>query len=672
MKWQKSFFVVMLVGIMVFAMVGCGQHIPEQRSSESQSPFVSDRVVTVRIVMEEQDWTALQQNALAEQYVRADFWFDGELVPDVAVRPKGNSSLWQATQSESPRFSLKVDFNLLNRARDFRGLKKVNLNNGFSDPTLIRERLAYELFEQMDIPTPRTSFVDLWVNDTHLGVYTMVEQIDKTFLRRHFANDDGNLYKPEMSAGPLNWTEKDLEEQGARRLTTRQESLDKGLDVNLGGGKLREIMQAVGQQASESQESPPPELRGMPPLMDLAIAAAKLGVIEQQLRDALGDPSQGPPDLAAAAEQLGISEESLQEALGLPAEGMMPPEGMLGSQSGNLIELMGLRTNENNPDHSALFRFLDILNNEPDETFPGEIERVLDVDEVLRFLAVSTLIVHLDNYIGSGHNYYLYEIDGKFTIIPWDLNMAFGTFNCFGLDRESLINYYIDEPTCEPISERPLVERLLSHPPYLDAYHGYLEDLLAGPFTLEAMESRIDELAGLIRPCVERDDLKFFSTADFERGLAEDIEGFGAMGNIPAPGVGPALPELSPQGMACLEKILGITSLEELLGRMPSPQERQKLASCLPQEDLMVLLQLQAGGPGMPLPGQGEQVQPPPGAGNQAYVIGLKGFVIERSASVRQQLDGEQPSAGDGSGNGGDLRIFRGPNQAQGRVVPQR
>lgn len=545
-----------LLAILVLAsgLSGCGRLERGQQSSESQSPFVTDRVVTVRIVIKEQDWTALQQNALAEQYVQADFWFDGELVPDVGVRPKGNSSLRSTAQLGSPRFSLKVDFNLLNRARDFRGLKKVNLNNGWSDPTLIRERLAYELFEHMDIPTPRSCFIDLWVNDSHLGLYTMVEQIDKTFLRRHFAKDDGNLYKPEMLAGPLNWTEKDLGEQRARLGATERHDPGAGLDVNLGGGKLGDIMQALGQQRTESPEARAFEPPGLPP-----------------------PPGMPPPGVTPPPD--------------MPPPPGMPPPGMPSGRAGDYLQLMGLKTNENNPDHSALFHFLDILNNEPDETFPEEIEKVLDVDEVLRFLAVSTLIVHLDNYIGSGHNYYLYETDGKFTIIPWDLNMAFGTFNCFGLDRESLINYYIDEPTCGPISERPLVERLLSHPPYLDAYHGYLRSLLNEPFDANRMFCRIDELADLIRPYVQSDELKFFSTQDFEHGLAQDVE------------VG--------------------TAREGMPGAPPSP-------------------------------------------------IGLKAFVVERSESVRQQLEGKRPSDGDGKGNGGGVRMFHQPNQAQGKIVPHR
>ncbi len=61
------------------------------------------------------------------------------------------------------------------------------------------------------------------------------------------------------------------------------------------------------------------------PAMDLAAAAAKLGVTEQQLRDALGDVTgQKLPDFATAAKKLGISEKSLREALGLPADGGMP------------------------------------------------------------------------------------------------------------------------------------------------------------------------------------------------------------------------------------------------------------------------------------------------------------------------------------------------------------
>ncbi|NQT71247.1 MAG: CotH kinase family protein [Chloroflexi bacterium] len=478
---------IVLAGI---GVTGCQERTSMQVPSRDGDAFVTDRVVDVYFYMKPELWKNLQSRAEKEQYYQIDFWFDSELVPDVAVRAKGSSSLKYVIEDGSIRLSLKVDFNLLNDARQFRGLKKLNFHNGFRDPTLIRESLAYELFREMGVTAPRTSFVNLWVNDTHMGLYTQVDHVDRTFLTQHFGRADGNLYKPIPPGSYLNWDEEALEKQRSEMATGSPTVSPDAYEVNLGGGDLSQIEQALG--------------------------------TEQQY-----DATE-------------IEDE---------------PE----KHQYEYLDYMKLKTNENRPNHSALMRFLDVLNNEPDETFPEEIEKVLDVDEALRFLAVQTILVNLDSYLGRGLNYYLYEINGRFVIIPWDLNESFGTYKC-NIPREEIINFFIDEPTCGPVVERPLVYRLLSYQPYLDAYHGYLEELLAGPFSVETMESRIDEIADMIRPYVEADELKFYPTEDFEYNLSE----------------------------------------------------------------------------------------------RQGRYFGLKSFVAERGESVRMQLDGELPSSGDGSGNGGD------------------
>jgi hypothetical protein len=122
------------------------------------------RVAQIRIIMKEDNWQQLKANVRAKQYFRADFWFDSQLVKNVAIRPKGMSSLMSAA-SGTDRLPLKVDFNFFNAAQTFQGIKKLALNNGFSDPTFIRETISYELFEQMGLPTPRRAFADVWVND---------------------------------------------------------------------------------------------------------------------------------------------------------------------------------------------------------------------------------------------------------------------------------------------------------------------------------------------------------------------------------------------------------------------------------------------------------------------------------------------------------------------------
>ncbi len=650
--WEKCKAVLMVlltVGIVAPSGASCVGWASGQASTSNPEPFITDRVVTVRIVMSEEDWTACQLNAQAEQYVRADFWSDGELVPDVAVRPKGNSSLRSAISSGSPRFSLKVDFNLFNTARTFRGLKKLNFNNGFSDPTLIRETLVYELFDQMGVPTPRTSFVDLWINDTHLGVYTQVEQIDKTFLARHFTRDDGDLYKPETLAAPLNWTEEDVRRQLTILEAAGQDDADDSLDINIGGGKLRDILEAL-----QPEESAADEAAASPGVPDMAQRGIPQPVIPRE-----GLPRQPLP-----------GQDALQQP---PRDGQQQPD----VQQRDYIEAVGLKTNESSADHSALFRFLDVLNNEPDSTFPAEIEKVLDVDNVLRFLAVSTITVHLDNYLGMGHNYYLYEVDGRFAIIPWDLNMAFGTFNC-SIDREGLVNFFIDEPTCGPIDERPLVQRLLSHQPYLDTYHRYMEELLEGSFSVETMNVRIDELVDLIHPYVEADELKFFSTGDFERAITEDMrgamltpdrlpgdmpQGQAPQEQVPQGKAPPIVLPLSPENLACLRKQISLSTLQELRTRPPTTQELQRIRSCLTRDELSAFLQN--------LRGQTELQQQPVDPRQGPAALGLKTFIAERVTSVRQQLDGERPSAGDGSGNGGSTTMFNRQDGLPDNALPR-
>lgn len=633
---------VVLMGLLAISAViapsaGCAP------PSASPTPFVSDRVVTVRIVMTEEDWTACQLDALAERYVMADFWFDGELIPDVAIRPKGNSSLNQVFRSGSPRLSLKVDFNFFNSARTFRGLKKVNLNNGFNDPTFIRETLAYEVFAQMGIPTPRTAFVDLWVNDTHLGLYTMVEQVDKSFLARHFPRNDGNLYKPEMPAAYLNWTEAELEEQHARLGGTEPNNEELAEQINMGGAKLIEIIEAF-QQAKE-------------PAGTAAFALSRANAPERA--------------------------------------------------RGDYLQQAGLKTNEPFADHSALLHFLDVLNTEPDDSFPEEIEKVLDVDEALRFIAVAGTVGYFDSYLGMGHNYYLYEVDGYFTIIPWDLNGAFGAFTG-GMSRQNIINLYIDEPTAGPLAQRPLVDRLLSHQPYVDTYHRYLEMLLDGPFSAAAMSARIDQLADLIRPYVEADGLKFYSTADFERGLSQDIQRGGMTAGQPPAGTPLPPAQLSPQSLACLRREFDPRTLQELRTRRPTAEEMAKLESCLTPTEMAAFLEPPPGPIPRPVPlsataldclgskfdqatleelrtrrptpreladlrsclpreevtaflrsptpgGVRQPGQPAPGR----TFIGLKTFVAERGTSIREQLEGKRPSFGDGSGNGGSMPFDR-------------
>lgn len=85
-------------------------------------------------------------------------------------------------------------------------------------------------------------------------------------------------------------------------------------------------------------------------------------------------------------------------------------------------------------DLEPLINFLEFINDSDDVTFAAELEDWLDVDSFATYLAFQDLIQNGDDIDGRGNNSYLhYDYDTDlFTVVSWDLNLAFGTANVTG------------------------------------------------------------------------------------------------------------------------------------------------------------------------------------------------------------------------------------------------
>lgn len=143
-------------------------------------------------------------------WVPCDIVYEDRQWYHVGIRFKGNSSLQSAYQSGNGKLSLKLDFDEfeddnpgLNNQR-FYGFKQLNLNNNYSDASLMREKVGADLFRAFGLPAAKTSFcvvyVDFGEGPQYFGVYTIVEEVDDTVLDSQFANGSGNLYKPDGDA----------------------------------------------------------------------------------------------------------------------------------------------------------------------------------------------------------------------------------------------------------------------------------------------------------------------------------------------------------------------------------------------------------------------------------------------------------------------------------------
>ncbi|MBI5510508.1 MAG: CotH kinase family protein [Deltaproteobacteria bacterium] len=183
-----------------------------------------------------------------------------------------------------------------------------------------------------------------------------------------------------------------------------------------------------------------------------------------------------------------------------------------------------LKTNEDVADYSGLIHFLDVLNNTADADFKAAIEPVFDVELFLKWLALNTLLVSLDSYAGSiAHNFYLYDnpTTGRFALIPWDYNEAFGHFSC-QLTIEQLLRFDIDSPYCKVSmgsgapTARPLITRILAVSEFRDRYHALLEAYATGAYALEPMTAAIERWRALIADYVAADPTKRGTFAMFE------------------------------------------------------------------------------------------------------------------------------------------------------------
>jgi spore coat protein CotH len=137
--------------------------------------------------------------AFPERNFACSMTFDNIFMDSVGMRQRGNFSNFSATftNPNGLKKPFKLNFDAFRDNQEFDGLKSLNLNNGTDDPSFVREALVYKLLRQYGIPASRTSFAKLYVNNAYWGLYELVENVDKRFLRDHYgsANNDGNLYK---------------------------------------------------------------------------------------------------------------------------------------------------------------------------------------------------------------------------------------------------------------------------------------------------------------------------------------------------------------------------------------------------------------------------------------------------------------------------------------------
>lgn len=479
-----------------------------------ESLFDDSYVHSINIEID--DWDSFIETATSEEYTAVNVTIDGETVNNVGLRAKGNTSLSTVSQLDSERYSLKLEFDAYDSGTTYQGLDKLCLNNLIQDYTMMKDYITYKLMNEFGVASPLVSYVYVTVNGEDWGLFLAVEAVEDSFLERNYGTSYGDLYKPDnlsMGGGRGNGGDFDMKDIDFDKL-----GMDNPFEKNGDSSN--------GDSNAESKEN---DSSGKENSFSGSSASSEDSASEDGNTDQKPD---GMPDFSEL-------EDGQMPDFGEAGEGGFPGGGGfgMGSDDAKLKYIDddtdsyssifdSAKTTVNKADKKRLINSIKTLSEGIETGDADTIAEAVDVDALMRYMVVHNFVVNGDSYTGSMiHNYYLYEEDGLMTFIPWDYNLAFGTFQAS--DADSAVNDPIDTPLSitEGDTDRPMFAWITSNEEYTEMYHEYYEEFLELFYTSGYLEDLIDSTYEMIYSYVEKDPTKFCELSEFETAV-ETIKEF--------------------------------------------------------------------------------------------------------------------------------------------------
>lgn len=430
--------------------------------------FQTDEIIQIDIQMDEEEWEDMLAHASEEAYYSCDMVINNTKLHNVGIRPKGNTSLSSIVMDpDTDRFSLKIEFDHYVEGQTCFGLDKLILNNNFADATNVKEALVYDMYQYLETDASLYNYAKICVNGEYWGVYLALEAVEDSFLLRNYGAAGGQLYKPES--------------------------------MGMGGGRNRE---------GEGGQKPPAGGNGGFP------GGRNPWEVHDQKEGSSAKEESNPSGSTQLPQ--GENEVDGQE---VPDRGRMPGGPAMGGNGADLNytddELdsystiwEGEVTDSGKNDHR---RVVKALKNIKEGTDP---EKYMDVDNLLKYMAVHVFSVNLDSLSGiMAHNYYLYEHNGKLNILPWDYNLSFGGM---GMGADSGASGVVNDAIDTPFQATEFFDVLLENEEYLARYHEYLRQLVQEYVIGGTFKEFYNRVRNQIDTLVKTDPTAFYSFEEYE------------------------------------------------------------------------------------------------------------------------------------------------------------
>lgn len=470
----SKYIAIITAVAMVLSLLTCGfivyaaNTFDTARFPEYQKRLFGEEAVTIDIQVSEDDWQGLLDNAQTKEWISADLVVNGQKFSTIGIRTKGNSSLSTGNRmggSSDGNYSLQFKANKYIKGQTFYGMDVFSVNNMVGDATYMKDYIAYDIMNYIGVATPLTNYASVTVNGEDYGFGIMLERYEQSFLDRVYNSTSGQLYNVKIGMG-MRGDFEDMRQNVENSFPGRRQ------DVN--NTELPAVPDGTSKQVNGNIEVPT------------------------------------------------VQGEERPQGGGLGSMG----GGSLVYTDNNISSYSSIFDNAvfNNNSDSDKQRVITALENMNAGT---DLEKYIDVDATLRYFAAHTVMVNLDSYTSNmAQNYYLYERDGKLTILPWDYNLSFGGMSFGGSSVASdVVNFPIDTPVNGvAMEDRPLLNKLLEVDEYMERYHEYLRQIVEGYFESGLYESTIRELDTKINDYVKSDVSAFFTYEQYEASLSHLIE----------------------------------------------------------------------------------------------------------------------------------------------------
>ena len=176
-----------------------------------------------------------------------------------------------------------------------------------------------------------------------------------------------------------------------------------------------------------------------------------------------------------------------------------------------------------------------VLNNTPDANYVAEVNRVVDVEEWLRYLAVNTLLDNNETCLanGDGDDYYLYRgiTDRRFKVLPYDLDTIMGQGDTPGSVTASLLR--AAETNAATRGSSPAMQRFLKDPEFAPIYYHHLRQLIDTTFSATQLNPLLDQTLDGLVPTSTIEAMKAFAAARNEFVLAQIPRGISISNALP-------------------------------------------------------------------------------------------------------------------------------------------